>query len=237
MTQLNQLLEVQNHDTTADQLRHRRETLPERTHLEECRAALAGVESELADGLEERAEIADDIKHIEQEVASLEQRVKEVDHLLHSGAVAAPRELKALQDEIASLQRRQRMLEDGEIELMERAEPLDVTLGELTARKDQFETRVGELEAELVAAEAAVDAELKATEQERARLVADVPDDLLATYDRLRGRFAGVAVAKLNGGTCGGCFLSLSAVEVDRIKKQPADAVINCEECGRILVR
>ncbi|MEL7209782.1 MAG: C4-type zinc ribbon domain-containing protein, partial [Actinomycetota bacterium] len=194
-------------------------------------------EDELADAVEERQEIVDDIKHVEQEVDALEQRVKEVDHLLHSGAVAAPRELKALQDEIASLQRRQRMLEDGEIELMERAEPLDKTIGELTERTGQLEGRVGELEGELAEAEAGVDAEIAEVEAARASLVADVPADMLDEYDALRGRMAGVAVAKLSGGTCGGCFLSLSAVEVDRIKKLPADAVINCEECGRILVR
>jgi predicted nucleic acid-binding Zn-ribbon protein len=237
MSPLDQLLEVQKHDTAAEQLRHRRTTLPERASLEECRSALVATVEELADAAEERAEITEDIKHIEKEVEALERRVKEVDHLLHSGAVAAPRELKALQDEIASLQRRQGMLEDGEIEMMERAEPLDATMAELTERKDQLESRGTELEAELAAAEAGVDDELVTTEQERAALVAEVPADMVATYDKLRSQLAGVAVAKLSGGTCGGCFLSLSAVEVDRIKKQPADAIVNCEECGRILVR
>jgi predicted nucleic acid-binding Zn-ribbon protein len=237
MSPLDQLLEVQKHDTAADQLRHRRANLPERSNLDECQQALATTEDDLADAGEERAEIAEDMKHIEQEVASLERRVTEVDHLLHSGAVAAPRELKALQDEIASLQRRQRMLEDGELDLMERAEPLDKTIEELTGRKAELESRAGELEADLTAAEAAVDEEMAQVAARRAELVADVPDDMLATYDRLRDQLAGVAVAKLSGGTCGGCFLSLSAMEVDRIKKQPADAVIKCEECGRILVR
>lgn len=237
MSPLDQLLEVQEHDTTADQLRHRRSTLQERTDLQECRDMLAATDGDLADATEERVEISADIKHVEQEVASLERRVHEVDHLLHSGAVAAPRELKALQDEIASLQRRQRMLEDGELDLMERAEPLDKTIEELSIRENHLEKRVGEVEKELAAAESVVDEEIAEVEQRRAALVADLPDDMLATYDRLRSQYAGVAVAKLSGGTCGGCFLSLSAVEVDRIKKQPADAVINCEECGRILVR
>ena len=237
MSPLDQLLEVQEHDTTADQLRHRRSTLEERTNLQECREMLAATAVDLGDATEERSEIADDIKHVEQEVASLERRVTEVDHLLHSGAVAAPRELKALQDEISSLQRRQRMLEDGELDLMERAEPLDKTIEELSGRKTQLEERAGELENELAAAEITVNDEIAEVEQRRADLAAELPDDMLATYDRLRSQLAGVAVAKLSGGTCGGCFLSLSAVEIDRIKKQPADAVINCEECGRILVR
>ena len=38
-------------------------------------------------------------------------------------------------------------------------------------------------------------------------------------------------------GRCGGCHLALPATEVDRVRKEPADALIRCEQCDRILVR
>ena len=41
------------------------------------------------------------------------------------GAVKAPKELQALQDEIDALHRRQSTLEDHVLELMEQVEPLD----------------------------------------------------------------------------------------------------------------
>ena len=44
-------------------------------------------------------------------------------------------------------------------------------------------------------------------------------------------------VAKLEGSSCRGCHLQLSAVEVERIRKLAPDAMAHCEECGRILVR
>ena len=44
-------------------------------------------------------------------------------------------------------------------------------------------------------------------------------------------------MARLVGTNCGGCHLTLSAVELDRIRHQPGDAVVLCEECGRLLVR
>ena len=47
----------------------------------------------------------------------------------------------------------------------------------------------------------------------------------------------GVAVAKLEGNSCRGCHLQLSAVEVGRIRKLDPDVLVHCEECGRILVR
>ena len=64
-----------------------------------------------------------------------------------------------------------------------------------------------------------------------------VPAPLLAEYEQLRSTSMGIAVSALTGGQCGGCHMRLSAVELDRIKKQPADAVIHCEDCGRLLVR
>ena len=85
----------------------------------------------------------------------------------------------------------------------------------------------------------AIDAEL-ATES--ARLATRPPSracptDLMGEYERLREQLDGIAVAELRSGQCLGCHLSLSAVEVDRIKREPADAVVHCGECGRILVR
>jgi predicted nucleic acid-binding Zn-ribbon protein len=234
---LDQLLEVQEHDTTVRQLEHRLETLREQKALNECEAAIKATGADLEVARAERLEIATGVSRLDKEVESLQGRVQEVEQLLHSGAIAAPKELKALPDEIASHQRRQRMLEDDELELMERAEPLDAGIAELEEREEQLEERALELTAELAEATATIDSELTTTRAARADLAGSLPDDLLATYDRLCDQLAGVAVARLTGGTCGGCHLGLSAVEVDRIKKQPADAIINCEECGRILVR
>jgi predicted nucleic acid-binding Zn-ribbon protein len=63
-----------------------------------------------------------------------------------------------------------------------------------------------------------------------------VPAPLLAEYERLRPQYGGVAVSKLAHGTCQGCFLTLAAAELDEIKRAPADAVIHCPDCGRLLV-
>ncbi len=86
-------------------------------------------------------------------------------------------------------------------------------------------------------AEAAIDAELADLGRRRAELAELVPDDLRATYDRLRARLGGVAVARLVGNHCDGCHLTLSAVELDRIRHLPDTELVTCDHCGRILVR
>ncbi len=46
-----------------------------------------------------------------------------------------------------------------------------------------------------------------------------------------------MGAALLRARQCGGCRLTLDAQELARIKAAPADDVIRCEECQRILVR
>jgi uncharacterized protein len=72
---------------------------------------------------------------------------------------------------------------------------------------------------------------------ERADIAAAVDAELLERYEGLRHDLGGIAVARLVGTNCGGCHLTLSAVELDRIRHQPDDVVVLCEECGRLLVR
>jgi predicted nucleic acid-binding Zn-ribbon protein len=64
-----------------------------------------------------------------------------------------------------------------------------------------------------------------------------VPAELLAEYERLRKALGGIGVARLNGNRCEGCHLTLSAMDVDRIRHEPDDVLIHCEECGRLLLR
>lgn len=237
MSALGDLLHLQGHDTRADQLRHRLAHLPEREAYAEHDRRLA--EHDRAQGTLEarRAELQRDQKRIEDEVASVEAKAAEVDRTLYSGTVTSPRELQALQDELAALRRRQRQLEDRVLELMEQVEPLDAELAAGATTRRELEERGRALADALAEAERAITAELEAVLAEREAIAATVPADLLARYDTLRAQLQGIAVAPLTGGSCGGCHLQLSAVELDRIRRQPPDALVTCEECGRLLVR
>ena len=120
---------------------------------------------------------------------------------------------------------------------MEQIEPLDGQLAGVAATRAALDERGGALRAQIAEEEVAIEADLVRVRAERDALVGTVDAELLTEYDDLRKRLGGIAIARLVGGSCGGCHLSLPAVDVDRIKKLPPEAAAYCEECGRLLAR
>ncbi|HZA77022.1 MAG TPA: C4-type zinc ribbon domain-containing protein [Acidimicrobiales bacterium] len=231
------LLAVQEHDTRADQLNHRIQTLPFRADLARLEEDVMAVDRQLADAQRRREELARSQQRLEDEIASLTERANQAEKQLYSGAVTNPRELQALQDDVASIRRRIRQLEDDELEIMELVEPVDAERSDLVGRRDQLDAQGQRLRAQLAEAESELEAELAEVQSERSAVAADVSEELWPEYDKLRARLGGVAIARLVGSTCQGCHLALSAVEVDRIRKLSLDEAVHCEECGRLLVR
>ena len=237
MQALEDLLVVQSLDTTADQLRHRREHLPERAELAAAQTQLRALEKRAGDLQAQRDDLSRNEKRLEDEIAMVRDKAAQTDKKLYSGSVTVPRELTALQEEMESLGRRQRQLEDQELELMEQAEPLDADLVTLSAERAALDEKAIGLTARIAEEEVVIDDELARVIGQRAESLAGVPPELLAEYESLRGALGGVGVARLSGNRCEGCHLTLSAVDVDRIRRAPDDEVAHCTECSRLLVR
>jgi predicted nucleic acid-binding Zn-ribbon protein len=237
MTRWDTLLTVQEHDTHADQLAHRLQTLPARAALVGIEAQIAEVDRQIALVDSRLGDLQRSQQRLEDEIASLRVRAQQAEKQLYSGATNNPRELQALQDDIASIQRRIGKLEDDELDVMEATEPVDAEHAKLAAARDAHDERAAVLRAELAEAETEIEAELAGVREQRDIAAKAVPDELWPEYDRLRSQYGGVAIARLAGSTCQGCHLALSAVEVDRIRRLSLDELVHCEECGRLLVR
>jgi predicted nucleic acid-binding Zn-ribbon protein len=234
---LDALLVLQDRDTSIDRLVHRRETLPERTQLVEARAKTAAIGERLTEAQGRQGEAAAIVGGHERDLAATESRIKEVNDRLYSGAVSASRELQAMSEEVKHLEARKSDLETAVLEGIEVLEPLDAEVGGLEAERAAQQAEIARLESAIAAAEAAIDQELAAERAARPAEEAAVPEPLRKTYDQLRKRLGGVGAARLQHGSCSGCHLTLSATELDQLKRQPDDAVVYCEQCGRILVR
>jgi predicted nucleic acid-binding Zn-ribbon protein len=165
------------------------------------------------------------------------QRAVRDQQRLDSGAVTSPKDLENLQHEIASLARRQSDLEDVVLEVMERREAAQERATGLAGRVESLEAKVAETEQRKTAALEAIDAEGFTVAKEREVLAGSVPDDLLKLYDKLRAQQGGVGAARLYQKRCEGCRLELNITELNEVRAAPADTVVRCENCRRILVR
>lgn len=233
---LHGLLDVQAHDTRLDQLHHQQANLPERAARDAAAARLAQTLTRLIAEAATRDDLARDQRRLDDEVERLGAKRAGVHDRLYSGTVSNPRELQDLQDEVDALGRRITALEDRELEIMEQVEPVEERLGELTAARKEQEATLADAEVRLATAEAELVVAIDTETSERTAAATEVPEDMLGSYDKLRAGLGGVAVARLVGNQCGGCHLTLSAMEAARLRKLGAEEMASCEECGRILV-
>ncbi len=154
------LITLQDIDTGIDQLRHRRSHLPEQAELTAIdveTAALRQAASEAGVALDE---IAGQQALVEADLSSTEARVDAVSRRLYGGTVSASRELQAMAADVESLKARASVLEDQVLELMERREPLDAALADLSGQIASLDARRQVTAAALRAEEAVVDADL-----------------------------------------------------------------------------
>jgi uncharacterized protein len=230
------LLQLQAHDSVIDRLEHRRGSLPENTRLAELADALGAVDQLTAERQGSLATVQRDQSRLEHEIDMVTGKAGNEEARAVSGKVTSPKELTAIQEEVASLKRRQATLEDELLELMEQRETLDNELGELATRRQGFTAEQAEVTKARDAALVEIDRELEAERAARDGLAPEVGEGLHALYDQIRARQGGIGAAALVGNTCQGCRVSISPVELAAIRKLSPEEVKRCENCRRILV-
>jgi uncharacterized protein len=234
-TQL-RLLELADLDAELARLEHRRRGLPEVAEVAaidardaELRDAIVAAETSEKDLAREQAKAEADVDQVRNRSARDRAR-------LDAGQVSSPRELEILQSEIASLLRRQSELEEVALDVMERREAAQGSRDSLTAERAELAARREVAVARRDEALGELGEQTDKAADRRAGVAAQVPDDLLALYERMRVQH-GVGAAALRGGRCEGCHLTLNTVDLNHIRAAADDEVLRCEECRRILVR
>lgn len=228
------LLALQTVDTESDQLAHRRGNSALREQSQR-RAA------ELQEWERRSVALRDEIAALEGEIAGEERRDAELSaHLKRLEAqlktVIAPREVEALNREIATIEAERDQLDVAELAALERQSALDDDLTAHLANEESVRSAARTAADERGTEVAEIDATLTSLAERREDLRARVPADVLATYDRKRSAL-GVAVASLVGKQCQGCHLELSPAEIDHVRAEAAaSGVTDCPECGRLLV-
>lgn len=230
------LLTVQDLDTKLAQTRHRLANLPARQELDAVTAQAASLE-------ETRVEAATAVTDLRREVTKAEDDVVTVraradrDNKRMLSAGLAPKELQALQSELDVLAKRQAALEDIELDAMQRLEDAEAEAALVAVQIDAVAAKLTEVKARLHHEAADIDAEIVSLTAGRANAAAGLDEGLLALYEKLRASQGGTGAAALKHGACQGCNMRLNPADLAHIEAAPADDIVRCEECGRILVR
>ena len=230
------LLDLQAVDTALAQLAHRRMTLPEVSVIADCDRRAADARVLLVDAETTVADLAADQRRLEADIDTVRQRADKDRARMASSGVPA-KEITGLQHEVASLSRRQGVLEDELLELMESREAADAEVIEHARVLAGISTERAGAAAARDAAFAQIAEAQAGRAAEREALAARIPDDLLGLYDKVRAANGGVGAAMLRQRRCEGCRLELAGSELSTVRAAKADQVLRCENCRRILVR
>lgn len=232
---LEQVLALQALDTSADQLRHQLDRLPERAARSAADDAVRALLAEQA-SLTARTERLDaEVAQAERDSAAIDAHVERLNKQLKT--VISPREAEALQNELATLAGRRSDLDDIELAALDTLGEIESAEAELAANEPGLRHAATAAADAQTAAEADIAAQLDELASRRAAAIADVPDALLAAYETRRSQFGGIAIARLQGSACGGCHLDLSRSELEALKAHPDDEPAHCPNCDRWLVR
>ena len=229
------LLDLAALDRTLESAAHRRATLPELATIASTQARLTERHGTRALADAEIGDLDRDARKLDREIDAVRVRAERDATRLASGAAAA-KELENLQHEIESLRRRQGVLEDEALELMEKRETAERVHADLDTEIAVLSADLEKATAVRDAAFAGFDGDAAAARSARTTLTAELPADLLALYERVRGS-GKIAAAELRGTQCGACRIGLDNVEVASLRAAPVDAVLRCSECGAILIR
>ncbi len=229
---LRQLVEA---DRWIERVRAQRDHLPERTELADVEGELRQLLADLKAAQAVLDPAAASLEVARQQTAALEQRAAQLAATLAT-STAGGRELEAIQHELDGVRAKASDAETVELELMETVEPLEGTVREIKERAQPFVSRRTELQATIAELEATLNEEIAALQENRAVCHEAVVEPWRSRYDAALARVGGAGGAFVDGGRCDGCRIALAPLDLDRFKHRAEGDVMECPECGRILL-
>ena len=214
-----------------------------RRNIRELSAQVDALESDDAYQLlvreaENAADRVDDVtrekEHVEADIAVAHARI--VRDREREASSSDTKELVALEAEISSLERRIAMLEEQQGEILERWATVTAERDRLTSDRDSFHEQRSATQSQLRTEIATHNTRIVAVENDRARLVAELPTDLVDLYERQRERY-GVGASLLTRGISTASGVELTPYQLDVVKNADPFEVLMCPDSNAILIR
>lgn len=222
-------------DRWRERVRARRTHLPEAQELIVVEGELRELAAALRDAEAARGPVRSAYDEVRVAAQRLRDRLADLDARL--GARDAPaRDLASLQAERDKVVGLLGESDDRELAALFALEPLDQAITDVRAQAQPLAARRAELQGVVRELTASLDEEVAALDAERAALVAAVPADLRERYERALARAGTSGAAEVVDGHCDGCRIALSPADRDRWRASTRATLIDCPECGRVLL-
>lgn len=231
-----QLLELQGLDNKLGDLKRKKQTDPSIAAVAEISGRLVDLQASLVQANTAVSDADREALKAHGAVTEVQNRIQRNQKRLDSGELT-PKDTIAVAEEMGTLANRLDKLEDEYMVVMERQEACQLAGKQITNAIADMQKALQAAEVDRDNAIAAIVAEGRAVIAERDKIAGGIDQGLLSRYDSIRRRLGGVAAVRLWGGKCEGCQLQLPPGDLDVITNTPADQIVLCEECGRILIR
>jgi len=225
------LLELQAVDLRVAALRAELESFPKR--VQEADLKLADARKAVAAAREAHTHSLTERKKFELDVQQWKDRARK--YREQSGAVKTNEAYKALQHEISNAEAEVAKAEDRQLEIMMGGEDSERRVKNTEAALKTAELSIAAERKEIQAQYNQRKKELDATQVERERAVAPIPEDLRVLYERIAKRHHGVALAEARDGQCRGCGMRVLPHILQQLLQDGNDELFRCESCGLIL--
>lgn len=229
--EIKRLIELQAVDSELVRLRARLNEFPKQLaeidkHLAEGKQHLAAKKESLSGSLKDR-------KKYEIDVESWKEKAKK--YRDQSFTVKTNEAYKALQHEIEHAEKEVAQAEERLLTRMVDGEQFDLDVKSAEHELKDLEKSAAADRQKVQAEQAAAQKELEARQAERAKLLPDIPEELLGTYERVAARHHGVGMAEVRDQACSQCGLRVIPHVFQLLRRDGSEQIFQCETCSRIL--
>jgi predicted nucleic acid-binding Zn-ribbon protein len=229
---LQHLIQLQEADLRLEELAVRKRRLPEL--IEAARAPLQIAQAE-RDALKKEFDAAvHDRKSREQDLAVHEQSISKLEDRAVKGEIKTNKEYQAHRFEVELAKKKKGEIEDQLLLLMDLTDTKKKDLARVEEGLKASEQRFNAEKATLEQSVGALEEKLAELTHTRKEIAAAVDPSLLRTYEKLRAKRKGQALAGVTkDGSCMACRLQIEPQVVSDVKR--ANAILTCSYCQRIL--
>jgi len=172
------------------------------------------------------------------EISRNELRLKELEEEItrlnvNLNTVKTNKEYTAILNEIANKKSEISSTEEEILERMDLVEQARKEVEQAAANVESAREEKGKIEKQAEEERKEIHEEMEQLQKKREDFAALIPEEILEEYEKIAEGRQGIAVASVADGVCQGCFINLTAQEINLL--MGASEIIRCKNCSRIL--